>query len=110
MSKARHVMHLATPWLGLIIGLPALIMVHQFGSQGTFDDCRDLAPGPVMAVAIVGLVACVLSGLASWRGIAAYPDSARRLAGIISFACAILFAFAIVLAIIATLMLPPCFG
>jgi hypothetical protein len=110
MSALRSLVHGAVPWIGLIVGLLSLIIVHQFGSEGTFDDCRHLAPGPVLVVALLGLLACVASGLVSWRGTRGSDESARRLVGIISFACSIFFAFAIVLAIFAILLLPPCFG
>jgi len=110
MRRARTFLYGAAPWSGLVAGLACLIVVHQFGSEGTFDDCRDIAPGPVMIVAILGLIACLAAGLVSWRGTRGSDRSARRLIGTISFACSLLFAFAIFLAIIAIVLLPPCFG
>ena len=107
MSRYRRA---AIPWTGLVVGLVALIIVHQFGSEGVFDDCGTVAPLPVLAVAIAGLVICIAAGLFSWRGTSGSSENARRLIGIISLSSSILFAFAIVLGIIADLMLPPCFG
>lgn len=110
MSELERLRAAAVPWTGLVVGLVSLTIVHQFGSQGTFDDCRRLAPVPVLIVAIGGLLVCIAAGLVSWRGTRGSDENARRLVGIISFACSIFFAFAIGLAILAVLVLPPCFG
>ena len=110
MRAVRSLVRSALPWIGLSLGLLALIVVHQFGSQGTFDDCRSLVPGPVLVVAIIGLVGCFGAGLASWRDKRHSDEGARGLVRIISVACSILFAFTIILAILAILVLPPCFG
>jgi UDP-N-acetylmuramyl pentapeptide phosphotransferase/UDP-N-acetylglucosamine-1-phosphate transferase len=109
MVPRRSIRHLFAPWTGLVVGLAALIIVHQFGSQGTFDDCQTIAPIPVLAVAAAGLVACLAAGLFSWRSAGDSDSGTRRLIAIISLGSALLFAFAIVLAAIATIMLPRCF-
>ena len=110
MTTLRRLAVRAIPWIGLVIGLLALIVVHQFGSEGTFDDCRHLAPAPILIVGILGLIICLGAGLLSWRGTRGTDENARRLVGIISFSCSLLFAFAILLSIFAILLLPPCFG
>jgi membrane associated rhomboid family serine protease len=97
------------PWAGLVVGLISAAVVHQFGSEGTFDHCRTISPGPLLVVAAIGILACVASGLASWRGIRGSDDEARRVVGVISAGMAALFIFAILLAMIASLVLPPCF-
>lgn len=110
MSSDRGLFDSFTPWTGLVVGLASLIVVHQFGSQGTFDDCRAIAPGPALLVAGIGFGVCLAAGVASWRSTRRLELGARRLIGIISVGSAMFFAFAILLAIVAGLILPPCFG
>jgi hypothetical protein len=98
------------PWAGLAVGVVALAFVHQFGSDSSFDHCGTSAPVPLLAVALLGLVACVLAGAASWRSIKAEVEIARRVIAIISIGSAAVFGLAIMLPMIAALMLPPCFG
>jgi hypothetical protein len=97
------------PWAGLAIGLMAAAFVHQYGSDSTFDHCGTASPGPLLIVAVAGLIACLLSGLASWRGIHGLANEARRVVGVVSIGMAFLFAFAILLPMIASLILPACF-
>ena len=109
MSAPGPASGLFAPWAGLVIGLLALILVHQFGSQGTFDDCQRVAPGPLLVVALTGLVVCLVAGAVSWRS-AGTERSTRRLIAIISLGSSLLYAFAILLGATATIMLPPCFA
>lgn len=109
MKPGRGLAQVFLPWAGLVIGLPALAIVHQVGSEGTFNDCRAASPGPILAVALVGLLVCLAAGLGSWRSIGRSNRPSRRLIGTISVGSAGLFAFAILLAMIAALVLPPCF-
>jgi hypothetical protein len=97
------------PWAGLVAGTLVAGFVHQFGSDSTFDKCHAVVPGPVLLVAIVGLLVCALAGLASWRSLRGEEDLARRVVAIISVGCAALFGLAILLPMIAALVLPPCF-
>ena len=78
-------------------------------SEGAFDDCQVNAPGPVLLIALLGLAACVASGLASWRSLRGSANESRRVIAIMSAGLAALFTFAILLAIVANLVLPPCF-
>ena len=98
------------PWAGLAVGVFAVAFVHQFGSDGTFDKCATIAPGPLLVVAVIGLVACLVAGSISWRSRRGSADPARRVVAIISVGCSALFALAILYPMIAALMLPPCFG
>ena len=109
MKRARRIVDLLTPWAGLIIGLIAFSIVHQYGSDGVFDDCQTASPGPVLIVAVIGALACIGSAFASWRTMRGAASEARRVAVIVSIGMAALFVFAIVLAMIAALVLPPCF-
>jgi membrane associated rhomboid family serine protease len=109
MKSGRSVAVTLMPWAGLVVGLLATAFVHQFGSETMFDHCRTASPGPVLVAAFVGLLACLLSGLASWRGMRGSADDARRVIATISIGMAALFGFAILLPMIAALTLPPCF-
>ncbi|WP_223276510.1 hypothetical protein [Sphingomonas daechungensis] len=98
------------PWAGLVVGIIAVAAVHQFGSDGTFDKCATIAPGPLLIAGALGLVACSISGLASWRSLRLSKDHPRQVVATISVGCAALFALAILYPMIASLILPPCFG
>jgi hypothetical protein len=98
------------PWAGLVVGVVSVAFVHQFGSDGTFDKCAAIAPGPLLAVAAIGLLACAISGLVSWRSMEGEADLSRRVVAVISVGCATLFGLAILFPMIAALVLPPCFG
>lgn len=110
MKDRASIVRLLTPWSGLVVGLVAMIVVHQFGSQGTFDDCRSVAPGPVLIIGLAGLALCLLSVLLSWRNRDRAAQQAGHIIAIISAGTALFFSFAIILAMIAVLLLPPCFG
>ena len=107
MSRAKAVLSALRPWAGLVIGLLAFAFVHQFGSAGVFDDCRTNGSGPNWIVAALGIVVCALAGVASWR--TAGPGEAQRMIAIISASTAALFVFGILLALAASILLPPCF-
>ncbi len=110
MKRSRQLIDALAPWAGLVIGLVAFSVVHQYGSDGSFNDCDMVSPGPLLVVALLGLLACVGSGYASWRTMRGSGNEPRRVVAVISIGSAALFVFAIVLAIIAALVLPPCFG
>ena len=107
MSRRSAILSALMPWTGLLVGLPAFAFVHQFGSAGMFNDCSAVGSGPDWIVAIIGLVLCVFAGVASWRS--ASEGEVRRVIAIISAGSAALFVFGILLALVASLMLPPCF-
>lgn len=109
MKNGRSFAVAFAPWAGLAVGLIAAAFVHQFGSDSTFDHCGTASPGPLLIVAAVGLLACLLSGLASWRGIQGSANEARRVVAMVSIGMAALFAFAILLPMIAAITLPACF-
>jgi tellurite resistance protein TehA-like permease len=110
MKRTRQLLDALAPWAGLVVGLVAFSVVHQYGSDGTFDDCQAVSPGPLLIVALLGLLACAASALASWRTMRGSANEPRRVIAVISIGLGALFVFAIVLAIVAALVLPPCFG
>ena len=62
MNRLRRFLAAFAPWAGLVIGVLALAVVHQFGSDSTFNDCRGTSPGPLLIVAVLGLT-CVLTAI-----------------------------------------------
>jgi len=109
MNRERRFVVAFMPWAGLAIGLVAAGFVHQYGSDSTFDHCATASPGPLLIVATTGLLACLISGVASWRGVKGSTNDARRVVAVISTGMAALFAFAILLPMAASLILPACF-
>jgi protein-S-isoprenylcysteine O-methyltransferase Ste14 len=108
VKRSGRVFEAFTPWAGLVVGLIAAAFVHQFGSDSTFDHCEAMAPVPVIIVALGGLLATLGSGLVSWQSIRT-SDGTRRTISIISVGMSALFAFAIILPVIAALLIPRCF-
>ena len=109
MKSTRRYLDAFMPWAGLVIGLVSVSFVHQFGSEGAFNDCQVNAPVPLLLVALLGIATCGVSGLLSWRSVRRSTSESRRVIGVISAGLASLFVFAILLAMIAALVLPPCF-
>ena len=106
-SEARD---LLMPWAGLIAGLVGAALAHQFGSEGAFDSCAAVSPVPLLIVAVLGIalaIAGAIASLAVLRGEAETP--VRKLVATISLGMVGLFCFAILLPMIASLVLPPCF-
>ena len=98
------------PWAGLIGAILGAGIAHQFGSEGMFDDCQRIGTGPLHVVGVL----CVLGVLAGgWLSLPILrgggESEARRVVACISVGMAALAVFAIVLPLIASLTLPPCF-
>ena len=110
MKRLQQSVEAFRPWAGLVVGVIAVGVVHQFGSDGVFDDCQTVGRGPLFIVALLGLLACAASAVASWRSMRGSSIESHRVVATISVGSAILFIFAILLAVIAALVLPPCFG
>ena len=110
MRRARQWFGALAPWAGLVVGLVAFSFVHQYGSDGSFNDCDAASPGPLLIVALLGLLACAASAFASWRTMRGSGNEPMRVVAVISIGLGALFVFGIVLAIIAALVLPPCFA
>ena len=108
MKGHRRALSAARPWAGLLLGLPAMIGVHQFGADFSFDHCATAAPIPIVAAVVLGVALCSLAALLSWRDLRS-RIAARRLVSAMSIGLAALFAFAMVLPLIAAFALPPCF-
>ena len=108
MTRTRAFAEAFMPWAGLVIGLIAAGLVHQFGSEATFDPCETLARVQAVLVAILGLVVTLAAGVLSWRS-GRTSDGARRVISTVSAGMALLLAFAIILPVIAASLIPSCF-
>ena len=110
MRRARQLLDALAPWAGLVVGLAAFSFVHQYGSDGSFNDCDTVSPGSLLIVALLGVLACGASAFASWRTMRGSANEPMRVVAVISIGLGALFVFGIVLAMIAALVLPPCFA
>ena len=98
------------PWAGLVAGILGGALAHQFGSEGTFNSCKAISPIPLLLVALLCIVLILAGGLESLRVVRADAETpARKLVAIISLGCVGLFLMAILMPMIASLVLPPCF-
>ena len=99
------------PWSGLVVGLAGTGLVHQFGSEATFNHCAAASPVPILIGSIVGIVVTFAAALESWRVARNSSEGpSRRLVGIVSVGTAALFVMAMLLPMIASLVIPQCFA
>jgi len=106
----RETRDLLMPWAGLICGLVGGAIVHQFGSESTFDRCDIVSPIPLLIVVVLGLAFAAAGGLASWAVLRSDAETqVHKLVATISLGMVALFCFAMLLPAVASLLLPPCF-
>ena len=99
------------PWAGLALGTLGGGLAHQIGAESTFQDCAFSSPLMVVVATIVGLVLVALGALGSWRVYAAEAETpARRMVAIVSLMACAIFALAIILPLIASLLIPRCWS
>ena len=110
MSARNGVWPMLKPWAGLVVGVIGISLAHQFGSEGTFDDCASVSPIPLLLVSAACIAAAIVAGWASYTVRREQPaNRTRQLIAIISAGFAALAVFGIILPMIASLILPPCF-
>jgi hypothetical protein len=110
MKRSEEFRDLFVPWAGLAVGVAAAGIAHQFGSEGAFDDCATISPIPLILVCLISIAATIFAGVSSWRVVRDDKQGeARRVVAIVSVGSVALFVFAMILPIIASLVLPPCF-
>lgn len=108
--KRGHLADLLLPWAGLGVGIVAAGLVHQVGSEGVFNSCKPVSPVPLIIVAVFGMIVTIAAGLASSQVLRGEEETpARRVVATISVGAAALFVFSMILPVIASLILPPCF-
>ena len=110
MSGRRAIGEGFAPWAGLVVGVTAWAVAHQFGADGMFDDCGAFAPGPLLLVAAIAIVVTAFAGFLSWGAFRRKgTGDARRVIAVVSVGLAALFCLAIIYPILAALIIPPCF-
>ena len=98
------------PWAGLVAGVLGGAFAHQIGSEGVFDECNS-SPALVIVVCLVGLAIIAVGALQSWPVFRADAEGpARRLIATVSLATDALVAFAIILPVVASLVIPQCYA
>jgi hypothetical protein len=98
------------PWAGLAIGVIALAVAHQFGSDGSFDHCGSISPAPLIVVSLLAIAATLAGAFVSWNVYRQDAEpQARKVISAISMGSAALFTVAMIFPIIAALVIPPCF-
>ena len=97
------------PWAGLALGTLGAGLAHQIGAEATFQDCKFGSPLIVILAAILGLVLVALGALGSWRVWGADGETqARRMIAVVGVMACGLYALAIILPLIASLVIPRC--
>ena len=110
MRRADGIRELFMPWAGLVAGTIGAGFAHQFGSEGSFDNCSRFSPIPLLIVALFCLLVVAIAGLESWHVLRGESETpARRLVATISVGTVFLFVMAILLPMIASLVISPCF-
>lgn len=111
MTRGQRARELFVPWAGLAGAVLGAGFAHQAGSDSVFNDCFDSAPIGVWIVCIIGLLVALAGAWLSWPVFRDGEKGAtRRTIALISLLTVALFAMAIVLPMIASLMIPRCFA
>ena len=109
-SRGERFREAFAPWAGLVGGILGGAFAHQVGSQGVFDECNS-SPALVIVVCLIGLAIIAVGALQSWPVFRTDTEGpARRLIATVSLATDALVAFAIVLPVIASLVIPQCYA
>jgi hypothetical protein len=99
------------PWAGLALGTAGFFIAQQIGSDSTFQHCRLGSPWIVILATVAGLFVITLGAVGSWRVFAARGEGpARRLIAAVALMASALFAFGVVLPLIAALVIPRCWA
>ena len=107
--KTERVRDRFMPWSGIALSTLGGGLAHQIGADATFQDCHFSSPGIVIVGTIVGLVLVVLGALGSWRVYSAKSETpARHLIAVVSLMACGIFALAIILPFIASMVIPQC--
>jgi len=97
------------PWAGLALGTLGAGLAHQIGADATFENCNFSSPFVVILAAILGIILVGLGAFGSWRIYSAEGEATVRrfIASVSLMACAI-YAIAIILPFIASMVIPRC--
>ena len=110
MKPSNALANQLMPWTGLMTGVVALAIAHQFGSDGVFDDCLAISPLPLLIVSLVAIAATIAGAFASWVVFRSKAETrVRKVIAVVSIGASALFIFAMILPIVAAVVIPPCF-
>jgi hypothetical protein len=110
VKRPQELEDLTMPWAGLVIGVLALAIAHQFGSDGSFDHCEVIVPVPLLIVSVLAIVATIGGAFASWTVYRKDAETqARKVIAAISMGSSAFFIVAMILPAIAATVIPPCF-
>jgi hypothetical protein len=99
------------PWAGLALSTLGGGIAHQLGAYSTFQDCAFSSPLMVIVATIIGLVVVALGALGSWSVYSAEAETpARRMVAVVGLMACAIFALAIVLPFIASMVIPRCWS
>lgn len=109
--KTERIRDRFMPWAGLALGTLGGGLAHQIGADATFQDCRFSSPWIVILAAAVGLSLVALGAVGSWQVYSGEDQGpARRFIAIVSLMSCGIYAMAIVLPLIASLVIPRCWA
>jgi hypothetical protein len=107
--KTERIRDRFMPWAGLALGTLGAGFAHQLGSDATFQDCRVASPLVVIIATLVGLALVGLGAIGSWRVYGGDGETpARRMIAVVSLMACGVFAMAVILPFIASLVIPRC--
>lgn len=110
MKRSKELADLTMPWAGLIIGVIALAVAHQFGSDGSFDHCGAISPVPLLIVSVSAIVATLWGASVSLKIFQQDTETpVRKVIAAISMGSSAFFVLAMIFPIVAALVIPPCF-
>jgi hypothetical protein len=110
MKRSPAIRELFMPWAGLIAGTIGAGFAHQFGSEGSFDNCGVFSPVPLLIASLFCLLLVTLGGLESWRVIRSGAETpARKVIAAVSVGSVALYVMAILLPMVASLVIPQCY-
>lgn len=111
MSGARQLRAEFLPWAALVAAFTGFSIVHQWGSDGVFDSCGNHGSVVNALILLLGLAILSAGVVGSLRIVRHQNETApRRFIAMVSVGAAGLFALAMTLPTIASLLIPRCFG
>ena len=97
------------PWSGIALGTLGAGIAHQLGSDSTFQDCSVGSPAIVAVGTFVGLALIGFGALLSWRVYRGDDEGpSRQMLATVSLLASGVFALAVILPFIASMLIPRC--
>lgn len=113
MKMATRARLLAWPWSGFLLGGLGLVLTHQIGSDRNNDMCGAHGWPEIWLTGLIGLGLAAAGAFLSWqlwrRG-EHHESATRRFIAAVSMGAAAIFSFAMLLPLIASTLIPRCYG